>query len=343
MRTIDDVMQEAAEGLQSEGARTMPQRGWVPPKRFTLSPLLVPAAVAVIVLVVIGVPALFVGTAPTSPVGAASDRSESVATPTTLGDNGDSAATTVVAVDPPGNVGPTVLKVSSLTTADPQSPIWPTDWEMVDQILAVTGFMYDSYPDSIPDAAVHNGRAVIVGGNASRIAGIWYSDDGTWTEATISLPTGMTIGESDGDYRLADGIEHVEAFSGGFVAWEQVQLVVGSDPESAGTLVFVSTDGKDWEAAVYGDPNAQFTDFGEYGDGYMATLSLYDGDSGYQTELLWAEDLWNDTPIGWNFLTQVGDGYAHELVVEGSSVYVLMGNYESDDNGGMNVAKVELG
>lgn len=252
-------------------------------------------------------------------------------------------ATTTIELDQPRNIGPNVLAVSTLPASDPQVPDWPNDWERIDEVLAASGISYDDYPDVPRDAAVRDGVAVIAAGNAEREAGMWYSTDGTWQRATVSLTPGMTIGESPGDHHIADGIQNVEAFSEGFVAWEQVQLVgAGDQLDFEGTLVLVSTDGADWTGAVYGepDPNVRFTDFGEYGDGYLATLVFREGNH-HRTELLWTPDLWSH-PIDWHSVTPIGGGYAHELVVEGSTVFVLLEDFESGDSGGVSVVKVDL-
>jgi hypothetical protein len=340
MKTIDEVLSEAAEGLKAEGARTMSDRDLAPKRRrVTFAPILTMSVAALAVLAVIGIPALLLATDQTQPLGSPNTL---VPVPTDSSEPGGQVATTVTILDDPANVGPTVLNVSILSTSDPEVPDWGDNRQQVDETLGATGIAYEAYPDDITDAAVKEGRAVIVGGNAARTVGIWYSDNGTWKQATLDLPSWLNIGDSEGDYRLADGIQNVEALDGGFVAWEPVQRIRGGEPGYVGTLVLVSTDGTEWAASVSGEPNAALTDFGEYADGYLATISGRELDGHYTTYLWWASDLWDQDPIDWTSMgTAVDvDGFAHELTVVGSSVYILLG---SDDGESANVARVDLG
>ena len=62
MRTVDDVMTEAAEALHAEGAKTMPHRGWTPPQRTIRRPrVIVALAAAAVTFALIGFPAVMTG------------------------------------------------------------------------------------------------------------------------------------------------------------------------------------------------------------------------------------------------------------------------------------------
>ena len=183
----------------------------------------------------------------------------------------------------------------------------------VDEVLGSTGIAYDEFPGFVPDAAVDNGRVVIVGGNAERIAGIWYSDDGTWTTAEIDFPDGVTIGESDGDMRLADGIQNVETDGRVFVAWEPVQVVRGQEPTSAGTIVFTSSDGTNWSA------NGTATEVAgliPWNGGYIATYRDRSNDPAAWI-LGWSLDLTN-----WVELVDLGQDVPYAVERSGHGVLV---------------------
>lgn len=59
MKTIDDVMTRAAEDLRAQGAARMPDRGWVPPRPIHRSGMVAALAAAAVVLVLLGLPAMF--------------------------------------------------------------------------------------------------------------------------------------------------------------------------------------------------------------------------------------------------------------------------------------------
>ncbi len=182
----------------------------------------------------------------------------------------------------------------------------------VAQELAVTGLEYDPRPRFAHDAVVANGRAVFVGGDAS----IWYSDDGTWKPAVINLPSGMTIGESNGDYRLGDGIQNIATDGTRMVAWEYIQIVQGTEPVGAGTLILTSRDGSTWTATLTAEAVSAAV---PWGDGYIGSLSqpLPDSSGGSQSSLGWSTDL-----ITWTQLHDLGAGSAMALETDPKGLVV---------------------
>lgn len=189
-----------------------------------------------------------------------------------------------------------------------------TSFQRVQDTLKATSLAYEEFPSFIPSAAVKDGRAVIVGGNEKRTSGIWYSDGGAWTPANIEFPDGVQIGEGNGNYRLGDGIQHVNATDSGFVAWEPVQVIDNSEPEWAGTLVFTSEDGANWTASLVEE---QFADLIAWQGGYLAVA--FEPTVSPTSTAIWSPDL--ET---WTTVADLGSGEAFQIQAEDGSVIVKL-------------------
>ncbi len=337
MNTIEDRLEQGASDVHvavaslQEGAAPRTRRRTVPAVAF---------AAGVLAVLLIGLPLIvFRGDSaqPGSPTSPGATQPQEVAT-IPGGDDGTHTLTTEptapsstaekIEVDAP-RVTVTEVSTGDVPPIDSTPLIDGDAFRSVSDLLATTGQTYAEFPDFIPDAAVSDGRAVIVGGNATRTAGIWFSDGGAWTPAEIEFPEGMAIGEAPGDYRLADGIQNVKATSDGFVAWEPVQFVDGSDPRHVGTLIFASVGGATWTVTLIEE---QLVDLIEWQDGHLAVVS--EPGMSATSKAKWSEDL--DT---WIDIADLGEGYAYEVIEQDGSVAVglWVSETETNDDGSLSI------
>ncbi|MFP3881882.1 MAG: hypothetical protein ACLFWH_06140 [Actinomycetota bacterium] len=258
-------------------------------------------------------------------VGPANEQPPPTTTPATAT---TSPATTAASADLP------TVAVTELETQgpDPNSVgrISPTH---VEDILENTGNTYDPLPEPMVNAAVVGDRVIVVGGNETQTAGIWYSDGGEWVRADIDLPTGVNIGQEAGDYRLADGIEHLEALPDGrLLAWQPIQRVTSSEdaegfglePASAGTLIMQSPDGATWSATI---AEHDFTAIEAWEDGTLAFGWTQANDGKITSNAYWSEDL-----ISWHKVADLGGGEVDHVERNGDQIIVSLSVWESTVN-----------
>lgn len=306
---MESLAPQAPE-LDTLSARLQPDGGSRP------NPLLVALGAAALVFA-LALPVVLQSPTPDD-VGAAEEQPPP-ATPTT------SPPTTAVTGDFP------TVAVTELGTQGPDpntvGRISPTH---VGDVLASTGDTYDPLPEAMVDAVIVGDRAVVVGGNETRSAGIWYSDGEEWIPADIDFPAGVNIGQEVNDYRLADGIEHLEALPDGrLVAWQPIQRVTSSEefglePVSAGTLLIQSSDGATWSAAIAAH---DFTAMLPWEGGAFA-FGWTPADDGQMTSTAyWSEDL-----TSWHEVADLGDGEVYHLERNGDQVIVSLSVWETTVN-----------
>lgn len=225
----------------------------------------------------------------------------------------------------PATPPPVEQEVPSIIVAEIDRPFTPDDetWndpafaDVVADVLATTGEAYDELPDEfVPDAAVLNGRAVVVGGNSEQAARIWYSDGGPWIEAQIQLPSGVQIGDQPGQHRLADGIGNVEVISGQFVAWETAQPVLtAEDFDSPETLLFTSPDGSDWTARTISGSFRALIPW----EGGALVVATHDWE---YSDVLWSSDFED-----WVEVAELGAVYVEAVDVGDASIDLAVKEY----------------
>lgn len=207
------------------------------------------------------------------------------------------------------------------------------DQESVLVALATTGETYDPLPSRIQGAAVKEGRVVIAGGELEVSEGrvvipggdletsgvIWSSNGGAWIQASIEFPSNIHLGGQVGDHLLVDGITDVIATSDGFLAWTSFNLVtaqpIGSEGslESAGTLLFTSSDGAIWMATHL---PGQVAEVVEWQAGYLAIVAETDPINP-ASKALWSNDL-----NTWTEIADFDDGLAYLTTVVDDAVVV---------------------
>lgn len=316
MRTTEEVLTEAFQTVKSEGAQTMPDRSWVEPRSPRRAPRYALAfGVAAIALGLIVLPGVLTG-----------DTEPAV---------GDGASGP-----------PTIASVEFVSNDDLQPKIegysetgafWTADWKIVDETLAATGNTFDAYPSLIADSAVVDGRAVITGGEVTDgSGGIWYSDGGAWTAATIIYPEGFVIG-GDG-YSLFDTRLHLASSYDSYVAWANVSQGTGYE----GALLITSEDGATWTATLH--PN-MIGGVIAWKDGYLAAVNepiedfsnaRYVSQNGLAASLTWTIDF-----VDWAIVAGLEDGVAYDVVLDGSTIYVLMETARTETTGELFVAVIE--
>jgi len=336
MNTIEDRLQQGSRDVRLAVA-TLPNRS-VPGRRHRSVPA-VAFAVGVLTVLLLGIPLImFRGGA--DQTGDATHTGESPATVSTVPDDTETSVPTTaeipsapedVSIDAP-QVTVTEIDSGETSAVGPPTESGSGDTiQFLGNLSASTGNTFESFPDFVPDAATRDGRVVIVGGNATRTAGIWYSDGGAWIPAIIEFPDDMTIGEAPGDYRLADGIQNIKVTKSGFAAWEPVQLVTNVDMEYVGSLLLVSTDGATWTASLVED---DVGDIVEWQHGYLVLVS--DDDIPATATARWSADL--ET---WIDVADLGRGIVYEATAEDDTVKVALIVYAADD-GVRTVRRVSL-
>lgn len=210
----------------------------------------------------------------------------------------------------------------------------PDDSTSVDEILESTGKTYDPLPDHVPDAAIFNDRVVIVGGNEGQSVGIWYSDGEEWIPAEIVLPAGVSFGGEVGDYRLADGIQNVEAVPNGrLIAWEPIQVVgtfenedrgTFTEPMTGGTIVLSSEDGATWQAQVI---DQIITAIDTFDTGVLAAAVNYQEDGRSAASAFWSTDL-----STWTKVAELGEGEPREVESDDEGVIITLTVWEVTTN-----------
>lgn len=270
MRTIDDVMHEAAEQLKKEGARNMPRRVWSMPRpRRRVSGLGVALAAAVAVFALIGLPGLFSGDSDAVDVGASGN--------STLIEPEEPAVTTVLPEGVPFTVGAfTEIPVPEGTSASrdfvedaaavgfgtvvvgyhleigPLTPLaWvafgPSDWHKIDLTVTDEPGMSSFFQEVVPTA---NGGAAILG--------VSYEDDSEEPDFSRVLLTS----ENGLDWELTETVTNADLVELGFlqavapqsqdygirdvVRFGSLLVAAGSYHENAPALFVSDDNGATW-------------------------------------------------------------------------------------------------
>lgn len=238
---------------------------------------------------------------------------------------------------PPTTEVPTGQPTVAVTELETEGPdpntvgrISPTH---VEDLLVSTGKTYEPLPEAMVNAVDIGDRVIVVGGNETQTAGIWYSDGGEWVPAHIDLPAGVTIGQEAGDYRLGDGIEHLEALPDGrLLAWQPIQRVTPAegggqselDPVSDGTLVMRSPDGATWAATI---AEHAFTAIQPWENGVFAFGWSQANDGNITSTAYWSEDL-----INWHPVADLGGGEVYHVERSGDQLIVSLSVWETTVN-----------
>ncbi len=315
MRTTEEVLTEAFRTVKAEGAQTMPNRAWVEPQlrrrtpRFALALGVVATALGLVVM-----PGLVTGD--TEPA---------------IGDEASGP--------------PTVASIEFVSNDDLQPNIegysetgafWSADWKTVDDVLAATGKTFDAYPTRVTDVAVLDGRAVVTGdATTDGHTAIWYSDGGSWTQATITYPESVALG--DGGATVQNGLYVAGSYDSLF-AWGN--LVDGN--KGAGAIVLTSDDGATWTASVHDNLIGGVV---AWKDGFLVAVNgpmrdranpNYIAENGMPASLTWTSN-----HADWYTIEDLGDGEALDMVLDGSTIYVLLHTAVSERTGELFVAVIE--
>lgn len=330
-RRIEETLRHEAEGLPSEETAhsLAPMRQ---DRRRRLRPgLAAPAAVVLVFILAAPVIWLTAGRGPESPPSSISSTDQSgVSTATTspATNSTDSPAET-----PTEPTVPTFV-VTDLGTQGPDpTTVGDAFGARVGETLESTGKNYNPLPEAMADAATIEDRVVVVGGNETRNPGIWYSDGGDWTPADINFPTGVNIGENPGDFRLADGLLHLETLpSGQLLAWQPIQRLTSSsdaeasrpEPVTAGTILISSTDGASWTVSIV---DYNFTQVASWGEGVVATSWTQNEDGQATSAALWSQNL-----TSWTQVADLGQGEAYHLETDDNRLTVSLVSWETTVN-----------